>query len=151
MKVEQELTSQLRELSTREIAIASLKNSYAIVAAELQTIAQLSDAIAPEHLSLHMQSCDRMLPLLKNYGALFVGPISAEVFGDYGLGPNHVLPTGKAARYRGGLSVYDFLRIQTWMQLDEIAPRTAEAIASFARMEGLEAHARSALLRGDLH
>jgi len=67
------------------------------------------DALAPEHLELQLADCDAVLPRLKNYGGLFVGAGTAEVFGDYGAGPNHVLPTSGTARYTGGLSVFTFL------------------------------------------
>jgi phosphoribosyl-ATP pyrophosphohydrolase/phosphoribosyl-AMP cyclohydrolase/histidinol dehydrogenase len=79
---------------------------------------------------------------VRHYGALFRGRAGAEVFGDYGSGPNHVLPTGGAARRKGGLSVLDFLRVRTWLQLDDA--RDARDAAALARLEGLEAHARAA-------
>jgi phosphoribosyl-ATP pyrophosphohydrolase/phosphoribosyl-AMP cyclohydrolase/histidinol dehydrogenase len=87
-----------------------------------------------------------------NYGGLFVGNISAEVFGDYGVGPNHTLPTAGTARYAGGLSVFNFLRIRTFLELDEsatgaLAQQQHDLVAdsaALARLEGLEGHARSA-------
>lgn len=85
-----------------------------------------------------------------NYGGLFVGNISAEVFGDYGVGPNHTLPTAGTARHSGGLSVFHFLRVRTFLELDEAAHASADTqalvadSAALARLEGLEAHARSA-------
>ena len=70
------------------------------------------------------------------------------VFGDYGVGPNHVLPTGGTARARGGLSVMDFLRVRTWIGADsDLDPDLIEDVAWFARQEGLEAHARAAEIR----
>ena len=70
------------------------------------------------------------------------------MFGDYGLGPNHVLPTGGTARARGGLSVLDFLRVRTWIRADSaLDPDLIEDVAWFARQEGLEAHARAAEIR----
>ena len=88
------------------------------------------------------------------YGGLFVGTQSAEVMGDYGAGPNHVLPTGGTGRYTGGLSVFTFLAIRTWMELDTSSPRNAKGLAevvedavTVARVEGLEGHARAAELR----
>ncbi len=84
----------------------------------------------------------------QHYGGLFIGAGAAEVLGDYGAGPNHVLPTGATARYTGGLSVLTFLRVRTWMQMDD--PRTlARDAAHLARLEGLEAHARAADRRAD--
>ena len=75
-----------------------------------------------------------------------MGSASAEVFGDYGAGPNHVLPTGGTARSMGGLSVLTFLRVRTWLCLDDAAPLLDDA-ARLARMEGLEGHARAAEAR----
>jgi hypothetical protein len=78
-----------------------------------------------------------------HYGAVFVGPGAAEVIGDYGIGPNHTLPTGGAGRFCGGLSVFNFLRIRTFIR--SIGPAAREVYAQtaeFARLEGLEAHAR---------
>jgi phosphoribosyl-ATP pyrophosphohydrolase/phosphoribosyl-AMP cyclohydrolase/histidinol dehydrogenase len=84
--------------------------------------------------------------MVRHYGGLFIGEGTAEVFGDYGVGPNHVLPTGGTARYSGGLSVFDFLRIRTWIDME--SPDTPAALildtARLARHEGLEAHARAA-------
>ncbi len=102
--------------------------------------------LAPEHLALHVVNPETTSTGLTNYGGLFLGKGAAEVLGDYGAGPNHVLPTGGAARYTGGLSVLNFLRVRTWMECRE--PRLAAALATdaaaLARLEGLEAHARSA-------
>jgi phosphoribosyl-ATP pyrophosphohydrolase/phosphoribosyl-AMP cyclohydrolase/histidinol dehydrogenase len=90
------------------------------------------------------------VPRFNHYGAIFIGERSAEVFGDYGVGPNHVLPTSGTARVRGGLSVLDFLRVRTWIQFDGSGPsrELVEDSAWMARQEGLEAHARAAEFRG---
>jgi phosphoribosyl-ATP pyrophosphohydrolase/phosphoribosyl-AMP cyclohydrolase/histidinol dehydrogenase len=145
--VDIELEKQLDTLPTKQVACISISKGFAMSVASLQEGASICDEIAPEHLSLHLNESDRIVPLLKHFGALFIGSKSAEVFGDYGLGPNHVLPTGRASHYRGGLSVLDFLRVRTWMKLDQNPWATTSAIASFARMEGLEAHARSSEIR----
>ena len=81
-----------------------------------------------------------------HYGGLFVGSRSAEVMGDYGIGPNHTLPTSGTARYTGGLCVNDFLRIRTWMRVDDKkeAQVAVEDAVRLARIEGLEGHARAA-------
>ena len=104
------------------------------------------DAIAPEHLHLALRDADAVTPRLAHYGALFVGTGSAEVLGDYGAGPNHVLPTGGTARSSGGLSVYTFLRVRTWLRITDSAaarPLVEDAVW-LARAEGLEGHARAA-------
>jgi len=86
---------------------------------------------------------------LSHYGALFVGAGAAEALGDYGIGPNHVLPTAGAARRRGGLAVFDFLRVRTWLRVDDA--RAADGVLRdtevLAGAEGLTAHARSAARR----
>ena len=81
-----------------------------------------------------------------HYGGLFIGAAAAEVLGDYGIGPNHTLPTSGTARYTGGLCVMDFLRIRTYMRIDDVpASRGAvEDAVRLARIEGLEGHARAA-------
>jgi phosphoribosyl-ATP pyrophosphohydrolase/phosphoribosyl-AMP cyclohydrolase/histidinol dehydrogenase len=96
-----------------------------------------------------MTNAEKIVGRFNHYGALFIGEHSAEVFGDYGVGPNHVLPTAGTARSRGGLSVLDFLRIRTWVRMDESTASTkmTEDSAWLARQEGLEAHARAAECR----
>ena len=76
------------------------------------------DDIAPEHLQISVSNPEDWPDRLRHYGALFIGERAAEVFGDYGVGPNHILPTGRTARARGGLSVMDFLRVRTWIRTD---------------------------------
>ena len=83
-----------------------------------------------------------------NYGGLFVGEKAAEVLGDYGAGPNHTLPTVGTGRHTGGLSVFNFLRIRTWMRIDEEdSQRMVDDAIIMARWEGLEGHARAAEAR----
>ena len=96
-----------------------------------------------------IQNPDDIIPKLKNYGAMFIGQNSAEVFCDYGLGPNHVLPTSRYARFRGGLSVLDFLKINTWLKIENLSScrQFSDDTSQLARLEGLEAHARAAEAR----
>jgi phosphoribosyl-ATP pyrophosphohydrolase/phosphoribosyl-AMP cyclohydrolase/histidinol dehydrogenase len=82
-----------------------------------------------------------------HYGALFCGTHGAEVFGDYGAGPNHVLPTAGAARFTGGLSVLHFLRVRTWLRLDSIDPALRDAAVTLAELERLPGHAAAARAR----
>jgi histidinol dehydrogenase len=144
--VERELARQLETLPTAEIARAALLNGGAILVADLDAGIAACDRLAPEHLELIVADADRLAPRLRHYGALFIGAGAAEVLGDYGAGPNHVLPTGRTARSAGGLSVLSFLRVRTWLRIDEpqAARPLAEDAAWFGRVEGLEAHARSA-------
>ncbi|SRR5579883_549675 len=141
--VNHELAIQLRSLPSRAIAEAALANGFCVVAKNEEMAATMCNALAPEHLSIQIENISGIRPLLKNYGGLFLGPISAEAFGDYGIGPNHVLPTQASATLRGGLSVFDFLRVCTWMELSSVEPQAANDMIALARMEGLEAHARS--------
>jgi phosphoribosyl-ATP pyrophosphohydrolase/phosphoribosyl-AMP cyclohydrolase/histidinol dehydrogenase len=144
--VETELVRQMANLPTRDVARAALANGGVVVAANVEEGIAACDALAPEHLELLLQAADAVAPRLNHYGALFIGARSAEVLGDYGAGPNHVLPTAGAARSSGGLSVYTFLRVRTWLRVDDgVAARPLlEDAAWFGRVEGLEAHARAA-------
>ena len=145
-RVETELTRQLGDLPSAAVARAALANGGAIVVASLDDAIAACDAIAPEHLQLELRNADAVAPRLAHYGALFLGAGAAEVLGDYGTGPNHVLPTGGTARSTGGLSVYTFLRVRTWLRIDDRAaarPLIEDAIW-LGRAEGLEAHARAA-------
>jgi phosphoribosyl-ATP pyrophosphohydrolase/phosphoribosyl-AMP cyclohydrolase/histidinol dehydrogenase len=146
--VEREIERQLEDLPTACTARAALANGGVIVC-ETEDEARLAcDAIAPEHLQLSVSQPGTWPDRLQHYGALFIGERAAEVFGDYGAGPNHVLPTGGTARARGGLSVMDFLRVRTWIRAEEdLDPDLIEDVAWFARQEGLEAHARAAEIR----
>jgi histidinol dehydrogenase len=121
------------------------KNCVAMVTGDLEQALELSNRIAPEHLSLANPS---WLAQVRNAGSVFLGPFSPEAAGDYASGPNHVLPTAGAARLRGGLSVMDFVKIISVQQLSrEGLARLAPAVATLARAEGLEHHARSVELR----
>lgn len=150
--VEAELRLQLADLPTADVARTALSNGGAVSCDSIEAAALVTNAIAPEHLQLSVSEPDVMAAHLHHYGALFLGEESAEVFGDYGVGPNHVLPTSGTSRARGGLSVMDFLRVRTWLRLDEPGPSAelVEDSAWLARQEGLEAHARAAELRRPL-
>ena len=144
--VRSELERQLADLPTAETARAALERwGVSVLAANLQEACDIVNRIAPEHLELHVEDDRAVLAGLSHYGGLFRGSNAAEVFGDYGAGPNHVLPTAGNARHVGGLSVFHFLRVRTWLTVE---PGTCGELvrdaAALARLEGLEAHARSA-------
>lgn len=145
-EVEGELAVQLATLPTAETARAALENGYAVLAHDLVEAIEVTNRLAPEHLEVIIDNARAIVPKLKHYGGLFIGAGTAEVFGDYGAGPNHTLPTGGTARSAGGLSVFDFLRIRTWMRIDDIdeIQGLARDAAALGRLEGLEGHARSA-------
>jgi phosphoribosyl-ATP pyrophosphohydrolase/phosphoribosyl-AMP cyclohydrolase/histidinol dehydrogenase len=144
--VDLEIDRQLARLPTREVADAALTNGFTVIVPDVETAIAVCDRLAPEHLHVMTDDSPAVASKLEHWGGLFVGSSSAEVLGDYGAGPNHTLPTGGVARYRGGLSVFDFLRISTWLEIDnsETARQTVEDSVALARLEGLEAHARAA-------
>jgi histidinol dehydrogenase len=144
--VEQILTIELASLPTADVAAPALDDGYAVVVNDMGEAMDLCDRIAPEHLSLHVESPGNMAERMSSYGSLFIGDTSAEVFADYGAGPNHVLPTDGGARFQSGLSVTTFLKAPTWLTLTDPG-ETARDAARLARLEGLEAHARAAELR----
>ena len=148
-EVEGELRIQLASLPTADTARAALRKGGVIACPDVEEAVRVCDAIAPEHLQLSVGDPAELASRFNHYGAIFIGEGSAEVFGDYGVGPNHVLPTSGTARARGGLSVMDFLRVRTWIRLDEPgpSPELVEDSAWLARKEGLEAHARAAEFR----
>jgi len=147
--VDAELKTQLAVLPTAEIAAVSLKNGYTVVVGSVADACAISDRLAYEHLELHIANAMEVGMQLKHYGGLFVGQGAAEVLGDYGAGPNHTLPTGGTARSTGGLCVMTFLRVRTWMRVDDVV--AAEEMVSDAvrlgELEGLHGHAAAARAR----
>lgn len=141
-EVMRELERQLDSLPTAPTARAALANGGAVICASHEEALRVVDALAPEHLQIFTRQSSADERALNHYGAVFLGEASAEVMGDYGVGPNHVLPTGGTARFSAGLSVFTFLRVRTWLRLAGTEP-AADAVA-LARLEGLEAHARAA-------
>lgn len=145
-QVSGEIEGQLAALPTTGVAREAIDISGAIyIVADMDAGAEICNRLAPEHLSLHDPA---LLPKIRNAGAIFLGPGSPEAAGDYAAGPSHVLPTNGAARLRGGLSAADFVKL---IAVQELAPdalrELAPAIATLARAEGLEAHARSIEVR----
>lgn len=110
-----------------------------------EEIVEISDRYASEHLEVHADDLDWWLEHLTCYGSLFLGEETTVAFGDKTSGPNHVLPTKGAARYSGGLSVHKFMKTLTWQKMEKEAVREiAQATARISRLEGMEAHARTA-------
>ena len=110
-----------------------------------EEVAEVSDRYAAEHLEVHAKDLDWWLANLTCYGSLFLGEETTVAFGDKASGPNHVLPTRGAARYSGGLSVHKFIKTVTWQRMTRAANHTiAPATARISRLEGMEAHARTA-------
>ncbi len=141
---------QLETLETAPIARQSW-NAYGevLLAASVQEAIDLANELAPEHLELTMEHPDEILPYLYNYGSLFMGGHTAEVFGDYASGTNHTLPTLGAARYTGGVWVGTFLKTCTHQSMTPKASQNlAPLVARMAKGEGLAGHAQAALIRG---
>jgi phosphoribosyl-ATP pyrophosphohydrolase/phosphoribosyl-AMP cyclohydrolase/histidinol dehydrogenase len=148
-EVDQAIGRQLEDLPTSGTASRALENGFCLIVESLEEAVSMSDRIAPEHLALHVDEPTPLVDQLDSYGSLFVGSGTAEAFADYGVGPNHVLPTGGGARYQSGLSVLTFLRSPTWAALDDAEPLVDDTMM-LARLEGLEAHARAAQIRRSL-
>jgi phosphoribosyl-ATP pyrophosphohydrolase/phosphoribosyl-AMP cyclohydrolase/histidinol dehydrogenase len=150
-KVDENLTAQLETLPepNKSTALEALKQSFAVKCSSIYECVKISDDIAPEHLEIQTRDAMKVGKTCSNYGGLFIGEHAAEVLGDYGAGPNHTLPTGGTGRYTGGLSVFNFLRIRTWMRVDsaEASQSMVDDSIVMARLEGLEGHARAAETR----
>ena len=141
--------AELRALPRAAIAGASWRDHGAvIVVGDMAEAAALCDRLAPEHLQLMVADPDALFARIRHAGAAFLGRWCPEALGDYVAGPNHVLPTGRTARFASGLSVFDFLKRTTWVGVDQAAlGRIGPAAVALADAEGLGAHARSVALR----
>ncbi len=116
-----------------------------IVCDSREEVVTISDQYASEHLEVHANDLDWWLGKLTCYGSLFLGEETTVAYGDKASGPNHVLPTKGAARYSGGLSVHKFMKTLTWQRMTRDAARDiGEVTARISRLEGMEAHARTA-------
>ena len=147
--VSEEVTRQLETLPRREIASASIEsNGKIIVCSSIDEAIDLSNDIAPEHLELFLSDPFGKLSRVRNAGSVFLGKYTPEALGDYMAGPNHTLPTLGFARFSSPLGVDDFIKkYQFTYYTRDALEKDADDIALFARKEGLEAHARSALSR----
>ncbi|HET9929385.1 MAG TPA: histidinol dehydrogenase [Polyangiaceae bacterium] len=148
-RVRPELERQLASLPRRDIAEQSLRNNgLALVVSDRQALAAVANRIAGEHVAVQTESARELTSKIARAGALFIGPMTPEAAGDYVAGPSHVLPTGGAARFGAPLGVYDFVSRSSVIEYtrEALAAQT-DAIAAFARAEGLEAHARAVEVR----
>ncbi len=134
-----------------EVALKSIENNGVFLLAEsLDEAVQIANRIAPEHLELQIRFPEKIIDKLENFGTLFVGPLSAEVLGDYSAGVNHVLPTNGSARYTGGLHVKDFLKIQTILEVHEPGfQKISQTARKLAEIESLYFHRRSVEVRNE--
>jgi histidinol dehydrogenase len=149
LRVSEELEHQLATLPRRSIVEESLKNYGAIVIVEgHDAAADVVNNLAPEHLELMTRENESFAAKVRHAGAIFFGPYSPEAVGDYFAGPNHVLPTGRTARFCSALGVYDFVRRTSIIKYSATEMfAAADKIARFAEAEGLSGHARSVLVR----
>jgi histidinol dehydrogenase len=144
-----EVERQASALPRRAIVSESLANYGAIVVVnDMDEACEIVNELAPEHLELMTVDNNVVAEKIRHAGAIFFGSYSPEALGDYFAGPNHVLPTGRTARFSSALGVHDFVKRTSIVQYSfKQMEQAAEKIALLAEAEGLHAHARSALIR----
>ena len=150
-EVQKELKSQVKTLSKRAIAEASLENNCCLLVTDtLEEAVNMANAIAPEHLELSIENPEKWAEKVKNAGAVFIGHYTPEAMGDYLAGPNHVLPTSGTARFSSPLGVYDFIKRTSLISYTKEALKNCgKTVTMLAEMEDLGAHAKSVKLRLD--
>ena len=150
-RVEKSIIKFLPEMERANIIEASLKkNGIMIKTEDFKQAINIVNILAPEHLELAVTNPEELLSGVKHAGAIFMGSYSAESLGDYCAGPNHVLPTGRTARFSSPLGVYDFQKKTSLIKCGNgSVSNIAEVASILARGEGLTAHARSAEFRND--
>jgi histidinol dehydrogenase len=148
-RVDAEVERQLASLSRKEIARKAIDRfGVIVIVADLKEAADISNAIAPEHLELAVEKPFDLLAMIKNAGAIFLGHYTPESVGDYMAGPNHVLPTGGTARFFSPLSTDSFMKKSSLLfYTKEGLDRVGEAVMQIADIEGLEAHGNTIRIR----
>ena len=149
LAVQAELEVQIPKLARAEIARASIDNNGRIIVADtLDTVIDIANELAPEHLELCVEQPFDYLDKIRHAGSIFMGRYCPEALGDYLAGPNHTLPTSGTAKFSSPLSVDDFVKkTQYTYYTREALERVAQDVAYFAEAEGLTAHAKSAVIR----
>jgi histidinol dehydrogenase len=149
--VQASITKLLPTMPRKDIIAASLAGRGAIVKTRsLEEACEISNRVAPEHLELSVADPEKLLPLIRHAGAVFMGYGSSESLGDYVAGTNHVLPTSRSARFSSPLGVYDFQKRTSLIYASKAGAATlGKAAATLAYAEGLEAHARAAEMRNE--
>ena len=148
MQLVPELIADLPQVNQENAQAAWRDYAEVILCEDRDEMAICSDEYAPEHLTVQAADLDWWLDRLKNYGSLFLGEETTVSYGDKAAGPNHVLPTSRAANYTGGLSVHKYMKIVTYQRATrEGSKPIAEATARISRLEGMEGHARAADVR----
>ena len=147
--VKKDLADQIRKLKRKDIARKSL-NKYGaiIITRNLDKAGHIANQIAPEHLEIMTRAPAKMLPMIRNAGAVFLGKWTPEPMGDYAAGPNHTLPTGGTARFSSPLGVYDFIKRTSLLDFSKAGfMGLADTVETFADVEGLEAHGNTVRVR----
>ncbi|MCF6274269.1 MAG: histidinol dehydrogenase, partial [Robiginitomaculum sp.] len=147
-KLATEIASQLKSLPRKDIAAQALENGYILIAPERDTMIDIANEYAPEHLIVQIQNPQEILPIIRNAGSVFLGPWTPEAVGDYASGTNHTLPTYGAARSFSGVGTESFMK---FISVQSLTRKGLEALGPcverLAEMEGLEAHRRAVSLR----
>jgi len=148
-KVKNSLSNQLKKLPRKMIATKSLRsNGILINVSSDQKLIKVINKIAPEHLELNLKNYKNIVNKIVNAGSIFLGKYSTEAFGDYLAGTNHVLPTSGSAKFSSGLSVYDFYKRISYINLSKKGVETlGPSVITLANFEGLAGHAKSVELR----
>lgn len=147
--VKRELAGQLENLKRKEIAEKSLAAYGAVIVTKtLKDAAEISNAIAPEHLEIMTKNPGKVLQMIRNAGAIFLGEWTPEALGDYAAGPNHTLPTGGTAKFSSPLGVYDFVKRSSLLGFTKKGfGKLARTVKTIADAEGLEAHGNTIRIR----
>jgi histidinol dehydrogenase len=147
--VDESVARQVESAHRREVIEKALKGQGAIVeVSSCDEALEVAERLAPEHLELMIERPGEFAARVRSAGAILLGPWSGAPFGDYIAGPNHILPTGKAARFASPLGVLDFLKWSSEVELDSgAAARLAGPAARLAELEGFPAHARALRMR----
>ena len=149
MSVKEKIYSISVQLRKKEIIKKSLDSHGAILILDkLDSASSIIDIIAPEHLHLHNKSAETIFKKVKNAGCIFLGPYSPEVFGDYIVGTNHILPTSGAAQYSSGLGVLDFMKRTSYVRLNQQSfNKLSNDVIKMASSENLDGHKLSVTIR----
>ena len=151
--IQDEIELRVSRIDRADIAKASIENQGVIcVVSDLDEAFTLSNAFAPEHVSLAIENPKTFIPRITNAGMVFIGELSHEVLGDYGAGPSHVMPTAGTARFNSGLGTHSFLKVMPVVSIDSNnSYEIGNAASLIAREEGLTGHAEAAEIRFELN
>jgi histidinol dehydrogenase len=147
-RVERHLEEEVATAARRDVVETALKSGRAVLVRDWEQALEIANDVAPEHLQLAITSPGPFATDIRNAGAIFVGAFTPVPFGDYGVASNHVLPTSATARFSSGLRAADFVTVSSVVEMDDRAARElAPEVATIARAEGLEGHARAVEVR----